>query len=766
MNFTCQSFSIISIPMGIRKFLAAALLLWGALSLLPLQVRPLGVGDEGITYPPIAPADLLLLQARLSDPAPQWRRAALMFENAGARVDFWILSDARPHWFLLPVGTLPFEDSNGGLQVMAFNGGGAPLQVLRVLQIRRTAWAFDTLWLQLLTRVGVQVVRREAFWLSVLLVWSGLLFAVVSQPRFWLRSVWMAHLLWSVSAVWLGASTLLTAYLPKNERVVVQTLPAYNHPQDWQRALLFAADRLPDAPVLLYSPDPEGYLVFRARYLLYPRRVDALTFLPNSAELALRLQTGGYGAWIVPGKAGVPPLAGWRDLSAADAGLRVWSSPSDVLPYHTAPAADWLVWLRAGVFIAAVAVFGALLAGALAADGLYAWGAGWLLGWLAVAGWLFALHLAHIRWTVGALVVPLLLGITLLWRRFGLPHLPRRALWVGLGGLLLLIPLAVALPFTDQDTWTMWGYKGMAFFADGDLLPILRMYAREDLHHAGYPPLVPLSQVGVYVAAGGFSERLVKLLPPVTFVLLLGLLYAELTRTLQTHRAAGWVAALAITPLLLDHATLPHADLPLALALLAQAIALQRFVAGETEHNLWLAAGAASAAAWLRPDGVFLAAALWLLAMWLGRGRGGWRAWSVPFLVFGLIFEVWRAYTQANGLLLAASGSFSLASVPVNLCKGVRELAVTLLLNQRNSTWGLMGGGYGALWVLAGSAVLGGWRNIPKNRGIQFLGLALLLGMGMYVGVYALREFYSMERYLLHLAPLAVLLAGQTQPNL
>lgn len=752
--------------MGIRKFLAVALLLWGAFSLLPLQVRPLGVGDTDITYPPIAPADLLLLQMRLSDPAPQWRRGALTVENAAARVDFWILSDARPHWLLLPLGTLPIVDSDGGLRVAAFNGGGAPPQVLRAFHLRRAAWTVDALWLKLLTRVGVQVARWEAFWLSVLLMWSGGLFVVLVQPRLWLRSVWGAHVLWSVSAVWLGASALLVAYLSKNERVAVQTLPAYNHPQDWQQALLLAAEYLPDAPVLLYSADPEGYLVFRARYLLYPRRVDALTFLPNSAELGRRLQAGAYGAWIVPGKASLPPLAGWRDLSAADAGLRVWSSPSDVLPYRALRADGWQAWLRVGLLLALVAVFGALLARALSAEGVYAWAAGWLLGWLVVAIWLFALNLAHIRWTVGALVVPLLLGIALLWRRFGLPRLPRRALWVGLGGLLLLTPLAVALPFADQDTWTMWGFKGMAFFADGDLLPMLRLYARADLHHAGYPPLVPLSQVGVYLAAGGFSERLVKLLPLVSFMLLLGLLYAELVRTLGTRRAAGWVVALAITPLLLDHATLPHADLPLALALLVQAIALQRFVIGETGSNLWLAAGAASASAWLRPDGVFLAAGLFVAALWVCRVRGGWRMWGAPLLAFGLIFAVWRVYAQMNGLLLAAGGTFSLASILVNLGDGVRELAVTLLLNQRNSTWGLMGGGYGALWILAGGAVLWGWRGIPQNRGIQFLGLALLLGMGMYVGVYALREFYSMERYLLHLAPLAVLLAGQMQQNL
>ncbi|GAB4402460.1 MAG: hypothetical protein OHK0052_25740 [Anaerolineales bacterium] len=750
--------------MAIRKILAVVLLLWGALSLLPLSVRPLEVGDDTfITYPKTTPADLLLLQLRQTDASPQWRRGALTVDSTAARVDFWILSDVRPHWLLLPVGTLPFGDSDGGLRVTVFHGGGAPPEVLRAFHIRRAAWAFDVLWLQVLTFAGVDISQWGAFWLSALLLWSALLFAVLRQLRGWLRAAWLLHLFWSIVAVWLGARALLTGYLPQSERAAAQNLPAYNHPQDWQHALLRAAEQLPDAPVLLYSPDPEGYLVFRARYLLYPRRVDALTFVPNSADLAQRLQRGGYGAWMMPTKAGVPPLAGWRDLSVADDALRVWASPADALPYRVVRAEGWLAWLRAGLFLAAVAVFGALLAGALGADGLYAWGAGWLLGWLAVAIWLFVLHLAHIRWTVGTLVVPLLLGLVVLWRRFGLPRLPRRMVWIGLGGLLWLIPLAVALPFGDQDTWTMWGFKGMAFFADGDLLPVLRLYASADLHHAGYPPFVPLSQVGVYLAAGGFSERLAKLLPPVSFVLLLGLLYAEVARVRSGRVALGWVAVLAVTPLLLDHAALSHADLLLAFALLVQGIALQRLIEGGARQNVWLAAGAASVAAWLRPDGVFLAAALWLAAMWIGRERGGWRMWGAPLLMFGLMFAVWRVYAQANGLLLAGSGTFTAAGGFVRLGAGLRELAVTLLLNQRNSAWGFMGGGYGALWVLTGGAVLLGWRGISKNRGVQFLGLALFLGMGMYVGVYILREFYSMERYLLHFAPLAVLLAGQTE---
>jgi hypothetical protein len=85
------------------------------------------------------------------------------------------------------------------------------------------------------------------------------------------------------------------------------------------------------------------------------------------------------------------------------------------------------------------------------------------------------------------------------------------------------------------------------------------------------------------------------------------------------------------------------------------------------------------------------------------------------------------------------------------------SLVATDLHADTITNWGLLGGGYGILWIVCAGAVVCGWRRFRNDAVLWFLTLTVLGGFAFYVAIYTLRPFYSVERYLLHLAPIMVL---------
>ena len=73
---------------------------------------------------------------------------------------------------------------------------------------------------------------------------------------------------------------------------------------------------------------------------------------------------------------------------------------------------------------------------------------------------------------------------------------------------------------------------------------------------------------------GGLNERLVKLIFPIWYAVLVGLVGLICRRWGSQRQALAWALLVATTPLLLDHATLGNADLALAVAWLAVATVL------------------------------------------------------------------------------------------------------------------------------------------------------------------------------------------------
>lgn len=94
-----------------------------------------------------------------------------------------------------------------------------------------------------------------------------------------------------------------------------------------------------------------------------------------------------------------------------------------------------------------------------------------------------------------------------------------------------------------------------------------------------------------------------------------------------------------------------------------------------------------------------------------------------------------------------------------NLGRGLRVVGSELLLSHNNSTWSLLGSGFLLLWPVCMAIVLVRGQTARRNAPFLFLAAAMLTTVIFYVFIYVLRPYFSIERYVMHAAPLAVLAA-------
>ncbi|NJO82996.1 MAG: hypothetical protein HC828_09365 [Blastochloris sp.] len=728
--------------------------------------------------------DNIIVQVTASAP-PQQSRLLLAWVEDGRRrhtVPVTDLISEQSQTIIVPVGVHPgWRGTVSDLRLVAPFLAGS-VQVERVQRVQGPRIAPERWLLQALHPV-LPILPPYAHMQLFVGVVLGAGLALTIPWSHWRRRLALFGIVVSCSV---GGMTIaaqvqvLQAVIPaygavSDARATAQA-PPYEADAQAIAQLVAIADELPAGPVLLLDVRPVSDLLHRARYLLYPRRVDVRSpqHAPGEIPQVLNAQ---YVAAIQVTPTSAPPAPGWERINSTAGPLAIWQAPG-LPPAALRPAATWPT--------AALPLFGGLMfvfllgwAGAVCLGwrGVLAWSAAWPIGTALLAWWMWLLDILSLPWSWWSIGLPLVLtavvAVVVAHRRTNLIIPTSKRDWSSVGWIVvvaLTVGVAVQamlLPFTDRDTWAMWGLKGQAFYLDGGLEPVLTMYRGIDVHHTSYPPAQPLSQTWLYLMMGGISERLVKVIFPLWYLTGIVLTWWICRRWSTPLAAIGWALLLATTPLYLDHATLGNADLPLAVTLVLGGIALACWV--ESGERSWILGGAVAlgAAAWIKLDGNYLGAGM-LLAALLVRLRAQWpqrRRTSTHVVLAGALFVAlilpWTISTQIFNLNDVPSLETLQQDGWARLGEGLVVLGAEVLFSYNNSSMGLLGGGYGVFWFICLGCVILGWRRLRDDPVLWFLLLVVAGGFAVYLAAYTVRPYYSVDRYLLHLAPLALVAAAR-----
>jgi|GEM_PF-6471453 len=779
----------------------------------PSQQLPLGLQQ------PLDWRDAIVLRLSIDDVAVQQERGGLSWQagNRIGRMPVTVVADGQPHIIVVPVGTQP--EWSGATRGMGGTGGvrnvrltfpgqaDLQLHLTRVELVKRSSFATDAALGRLLATALPVWPEGQSFMLA-----TGMIFIAamtIVAPLTWRARI--ASTGTSLICALLATATVITQlglfgpiwsmYSALTESAAKQRVAHYAAPAQMSTLLIQADTRLPAGPVFVEGQSQTDRFVYaRAHDLLWPRVVRFDETGP-AAPATLIGSTGlvrpARPTPLTPGWERIAgPLGGWEVLArrtATQAAPKTAPKTAPKLDLTPPSSADWTAWPRWALSLALVVVTGTVLARNLGWRGIEAFACGLPFGAAVLTVGMTALSMVSVRWTVfsagGALVACATMLVIVACRRLSgrkqapgcmaspapptgghAPHdLAAILVAVSLGTLFIVCVIQAGLtPFADQDAWTTWGYNARAYFGAGDLVTAVTHIARSTFSHPSYPPLLPLLQAWSDLAMGGVSERLTKAAMPAWYLSLTGLVYAEARRHLHLRAASLLALFVATTPILLDHAMLNNADLPFTVMLVIGGMALARWLSdGQTR---WLASAvlALAASAWTKLDGVYLGLALLSVAaivkvITLARRSDHQHngATVVHFCIAAGAFIVaclpWPLLIHSLGLSTEAPSISALSVYGLqNLWRGILVTLSEAAFSHTNSTWSLLGSGFGVLWFVCIGVLIWRWRHWGRDGVAVFWASGALVIILFYIVIYALRPFFSIERYMLHAAPLAI----------
>ena len=394
-----------------------------------------------------------------------------------------------------------------------------------------------------------------------------------------------------------------------------------------------------------------------------------------------------------------------------------------------------------------------------------------------VAGLLSAFGPLAVPWALGG-VLGVAAALPFLLRRPGLVSATLR--WAGylpvLPVVLICFWLATARPVWNVDAQLRWVQHGQWLAEHATLLPEGMRDASWAATHPSYPPLVS-AMAGFAMQLGADRDEGVRLLFPMFFAALLGILHGFARRT-AGPKAATWIPlGFALTPCFfwLDHHGLTFglgadaalADLPLALLLCAASVlVLDAFRWPRSTSPVlmgWLAAGGTLTK---QEGSAFLLLMLGLTFLWLRLVEPGSRKRAAAILSWGLGGTVLTlgGWAWATAAMPVAPGESYLSLRGIGaVFGGLSRLPAILAGIQQEmmafSVWGLLWW-WIPVWVFLAVRAR---RLICLLPGCWLLaGLAVatagFLASGWRDGDYETLMDVSLTRLLMHHAPLMALM--------
>lgn len=312
---------------------------------------------------------------------------------------------------------------------------------------------------------------------------------------------------------------------------------------------------------------------------------------------------------------------------------------------------------------------------------------------------------------------------------------------------------AVISPVSAWDSTASWSLLAKGFYYDGFLS--LNFYEFVNFDN---PPLIPVQQAFLSHLIGAYNDTEAMLLFTGYFVSLLILFYALLKKISTPTNALIFTFLLSSTPLLLSQAgrlNVGYVDLPLAYFVLSVVAVLGLPFKHPEKGKVFLLGLLLSFCILTKNEGMGIAISSFfiLTVILIKRGKV---SYLLYFAMGTLPFFIWKVYTLIEGFPVhyLYFGKPVFGRIPAILMAFFSEF---LMLNK----WNL-------LWV----SFLFSLFILVKNRFIKIVLFILLLQLLVYFLIYVFTPLdlighmnASLDRFLLQMAPLAMLVVGYVFAN-
>ncbi len=356
-------------------------------------------------------------------------------------------------------------------------------------------------------------------------------------------------------------------------------------------------------------------------------------------------------------------------------------------------------------------------------------GTGFMAGCGLAALVMMVLSVAGLRWSIFAIVIPLVVIAVIADRRRRREPGELRSM-PGRSAATIILDAATALSLTgyalfatvarpwEWDFWAIWGLKGRVFFVTRGI--DIEFLANPDVYysHPDYPPLLPLLYDFMAVVKGEWDDRWLGLLFVAFASALVLVLRDELLRATES-KAFSALATLALS----GAACSPWIGLGEgALVALGTAglLVLARGVRDDDGRAIVLAAVLLGVGAMAKNEGLALAvaAAISLIAFRRQQIAG----FVLPVALFAAPWLLWRATLSIETDVVSGG---VLGRVTERLSDPVGFASTLAAVAPDRS----------GFWLILGLLLLAGGREIVRRQGVMLA--AALIQVVFYIGIYA-----------------------------
>lgn len=320
-------------------------------------------------------------------------------------------------------------------------------------------------------------------------------------------------------------------------------------------------------------------------------------------------------------------------------------------------------------------------------------------------------------------------------------------------------------PMEAYDAIAIYAIKAKAFYLASSIPQDFFYNLALFLPHPDYPLNIPLAETFVYLFLGSLNDQLVKIIFPLFFVGILGILYSGIRRFASNAYALLFTFILASIPQFSSYAANGYLDIVLAYYYFASALFLFLWFKNVRDYQFLLVSGImAGLAAWTKNEGsMYCVINIVLIAIYLLENRANVTIRKSIIYLCGYIFVVlillsgwlWiktSAHLVNDEIDLARLNPYNLSGQYSRIWPIIYEFQKQFLGPKK---WNIV-------WIIFIFLLLGGIKR-AFSKDIKYITLSIFFAFGGYILIYMITSqniawhlSSTASRFFIHFLPVVI----------